>query len=126
MAPRTPCPVIAVEDLAVTFAVKRGPLFRRQTVPLKAVDGVSSAVRPGETLIFISESGCGKTTTARAILLLETPSGGRVLWQGQDAHPLGGGAARAYAPPSRPSFRTPLARWFRAYGSAISSPSRCS
>ncbi|HZR99944.1 MAG TPA: ABC transporter ATP-binding protein, partial [Chloroflexota bacterium] len=99
--------VIAVEDLRVYFAVKRGPLFHRQTVPLKAVDGVSFAIRPGETLSLVGESGCGKTTTARAILLLETPSGGRVLWQGQDVAALGGGAARAYRAAVQAVFQDP-------------------
>jgi peptide/nickel transport system ATP-binding protein len=100
-------PILTVEDLRVQFAVKRGPIFRRETIPLKAVDGVSFAIRQGETLSLVGESGCGKTTTARAILMLEAPSGGQVRWRGKDLRALAGGETRAYRAAVQAVFQDP-------------------
>src|SRR5262245_44764987 len=77
-------PMLRVADLHVFFNVRRGPLLRRQTLTLKAVDGVSFDVKEGETFSIVGESGCGKTTTSRAILKVETPTSGNVLWQGRN------------------------------------------
>jgi len=76
--------LLQVDDLRVFFPVKRGPLLQRETLLLKAVDGVSFDVREGETFSIVGESGCGKTTTARAVLKVELPTNGRILWQGKD------------------------------------------
>ena len=76
--------MLRVDDLHVFFNVRRGPLLRRQTLTLKAVDGVSFDVKEGETFSIVGESGCGKTTTSRAILKVETPTSGSVLWQGRN------------------------------------------
>lgn len=76
--------LIKVEDLHVFFPVKRGRFLRRETVLLKAVDGVSFDVSEGETFSIVGESGCGKTTLTRAILKVEMPTSGRILWQGKD------------------------------------------
>ncbi|HYZ64852.1 MAG TPA: ABC transporter ATP-binding protein, partial [Acetobacteraceae bacterium] len=64
---------------------------------VRAVDGVSMAIRPGETLAVVGESGCGKTVTARSVLkLIDMPPGrfeaGQILWQGRDLLPLSGSA----------------------------------
>jgi peptide/nickel transport system ATP-binding protein len=80
--------VIAAEDLRVHFPVRRGPVLNRQTVMLKAVDGVSFQIRPGETFSLVGESGCGKTTTARALLSLESPTSGAARWRGKDISSL--------------------------------------
>ena len=56
-------------------------MFR--TKPLKAVDNVSFAIQPGETLGLVGESGCGKTTVGRTILHLYKPTGGEVLYKGR-------------------------------------------
>jgi oligopeptide/dipeptide ABC transporter ATP-binding protein len=74
-------PLLAVEDLRVTYRSRRGPRSRRR---IQAVDGVSFAVAPGEILALVGESGCGKTSIVRAITRLEPPSGGRVLFRGDD------------------------------------------
>ena len=77
-------PILRVEDLRVFFNVRRGAWFNRETILLKAVDGVSFEAKEGETFSIVGESGCGKTTTARAILKVETPRSGRILWNGLD------------------------------------------
>jgi oligopeptide/dipeptide ABC transporter ATP-binding protein len=99
--------LVQVEDLRVHFPVRRGPILRRRTVPLKAVDGVSFAILQGETLSLVGESGCGKTTTARAILKVEEPTGGRVLWRGKDLRALNGDEARAYRAAVQAVFQDP-------------------
>ena len=66
--PKTGEPLLSVRDLAVHFPFHRGGLFTGQAGVIRAVDGVSFEIRPGETLGLVGESGCGKSTTARAIV----------------------------------------------------------
>ncbi|MCE9614903.1 MAG: ATP-binding cassette domain-containing protein [Lentisphaerae bacterium] len=76
-------PLLQVEDVRVWFPIRRGVLAR--TVGhVRAVDGVSLHVNPGETLALVGESGCGKTTLARAILRLESARAGRIRFEGRD------------------------------------------
>jgi oligopeptide transport system ATP-binding protein len=72
-------PLLAVRDLKVHFDLRSG----RQGV-VKAVDGVSLEIQPGETLGLVGESGCGKTTLGRAILRLNEPTSGQVFYRNQD------------------------------------------
>lgn len=106
-AMRTGEPIITVDTLRVHLAVQQGPIYRRRTVPLKAVDGVSLSIGQAETLSLVGESGCGKTTTARAILKLEEPTSGRVLWQGKDLRRLTGPETRAYRTAVQAVFQDP-------------------
>jgi len=78
-----PKPLLEVRDLKVHFPVARGSLFRPRRALIRAVDGVSFNVRQGETFGRVGESGCGKSTTARAILNLLRPTGGEVAWEGR-------------------------------------------
>ncbi len=87
-------PLLAVENLQVHFPVRRG-LFQRTVDYTRAVDGISFNVYRGQTLGLVGESGCGKTTTGRAILRLIEPTAGRVVYGGVDLGTLGGGALRA-------------------------------
>ncbi|MCH8745725.1 MAG: ATP-binding cassette domain-containing protein, partial [Chloroflexi bacterium] len=66
------------------FPVTTGLIFQRAVAYIKAVDGVNFFVRRGETLGLVGESGCGKTTTGRCILQLYKPTGGSVIFEGQD------------------------------------------
>ena len=92
-------PLLAVSDLRVSFSASTGgPRFLRRwmglspkATPAPAVDGVNFSLNPGETLALVGESGCGKTTTARAILGLQTMSGGQVTLQGS---PIAGRGVR--------------------------------
>ncbi len=82
--PASVAPVLSVEDMKVSFPIQvKGGLFGR-TKPLKAVNGVSFDLRPGETLGVVGESGCGKSTLARGVLKLIPPSAGRISWLGKD------------------------------------------
>ena len=77
-------PMLEVDDLHVSFPVHvSGGLFGRR-VPLRAVDGVSLSLRPGETLGVVGESGCGKSTLARGVLRLVDPSAGSIAWLGRN------------------------------------------
>ena len=73
---------LSVHDLKVHFPLSTGFLIRRQTGAVKAVDGVSFDIAPGETLGLVGESGSGKTTTGRAILQLQRPTSGSVQFRG--------------------------------------------
>ncbi|MDW8322834.1 MAG: ABC transporter ATP-binding protein [Burkholderiales bacterium] len=85
--------LLQVEGLAVRFPIRRG-LLRRTVGWVRAVDGVSLTVDRAETLALVGESGCGKTTLARAILRLIEPSAGRVLLNGVDLTRLSSSALR--------------------------------
>ena len=75
-------PLLKVDNVSRHFNVKRGWL-RKQSLTLKAVDGLSFDVRPGETLAVVGESGCGKSTLARLIVGLDKPTGGSIAVQGK-------------------------------------------
>ena len=72
--------LVEVNNLKQYFPIKAG--FGK-TIPLKAVDGVSFAIKPGETLGLVGESGCGKTTVGRSLLHLYKPTSGDIFYNGQ-------------------------------------------
>jgi oligopeptide transport system ATP-binding protein len=86
--------LLEVRHLVKHFPAGGGVLARPHGV-VRAVDDVSFAIRRGETLGLVGESGCGKTTTGRCILQLERPTSGEVLFEGVDLVPLGEPALRA-------------------------------
>ena len=91
--PSVESPVLEVRDLAVHFPIRKG-LLRRVAGRTKAVDGVSLSIRSGETLALVGESGCGKTTLARAVLRLIEPTAGESWLDGEALGPLRGEALR--------------------------------
>jgi len=80
-------PLLDVQDLQVYFPIKSG-IFGRTSGFVKAVDGITFNVKPGETLGLVGESGCGKTTTGRAVLRLVEPTDGNVTFDGKDVRSL--------------------------------------
>ena len=88
-------PLLSVADLHVHFPITRGFIFQRVVGHVRAVNGVSFSVNPGETLGIVGESGSGKTTTARAIIQLERPTDGSVLFMGQELVGMGASEMRA-------------------------------
>jgi len=83
-------PILSTTDLKVWFPIRRG-LFRRTVGHVKAVDGVSLELRPGETLGVVGESGSGKSTLAQALLRL-IHSSGEIEFDGQPIQSLAGKA----------------------------------
>jgi oligopeptide transport system ATP-binding protein len=77
-------PLVEVQDLKMHFPITRGIIFQRQVGAIKAVDGVSFDLYKGETLGLVGESGCGKSTTGRAILQLHRPTDGHVRFEGKE------------------------------------------
>jgi oligopeptide/dipeptide ABC transporter ATP-binding protein len=101
--------LLDVQDLRVWFPERGGGILRRVTGHVKAVDGVSFDVRRGETLGLVGESGCGKSTTGLALLRLVDPTGGRVVFDGQDVTDLGSKELRALRRRMAMIFQDPMA-----------------
>jgi peptide/nickel transport system ATP-binding protein len=77
--------IIEVKDMQIYYPIRTG-LTQRVVGQVKAVDGVSFSVRRGSTMALVGESGCGKTTTGRAIIRLTPKTGGSVVYNGQDVY----------------------------------------
>ncbi|RRR68436.1 MAG: dipeptide ABC transporter ATP-binding protein [Candidatus Viridilinea halotolerans] len=108
VAPTSPY-LIEVKDLTMHFPVTRGIIFQRHVGTVKAVDGVSFQIRAGETLGLVGESGCGKSTTGRAILQLYRPSAGEVYFEGVDLTKLRGQSLRRMRRQVQMIFQDPYA-----------------
>ena len=91
-----PVKLLEVDNLKMYFPVTSGILFQRKVADVKAVDGISFFVREGETLGLVGESGCGKSTTGRAILQLYRPTEGTVSFDGTTLNNVKGRALRAF------------------------------
>jgi oligopeptide transport system ATP-binding protein len=87
-------PIIEVRDLVKHFPVRVGVLFKRTVGQVRAVDGVSFDLRPGETLGVVGESGCGKSTLAQVLMRLEPPTSGSARFEGRDIFRMRGGELR--------------------------------
>jgi peptide/nickel transport system ATP-binding protein/oligopeptide transport system ATP-binding protein len=77
-------PILSVRGLEKHFPIKGGGLFKRTVGAVRAVDGIDLDLYPGEVLGLVGESGCGKSTTGRAILNLQPATAGSVTFQGRD------------------------------------------
>ena len=101
--------LLVVEDLKKYFPVTRGIIFQKQVAAVKAVDGVSFAVRQGETLGVVGESGCGKSTMARCVMRLLDVTGGRIVFDGRDITRLSRAEMRPYRREMMMIFQDPYA-----------------
>ncbi|MEM7444952.1 MAG: dipeptide ABC transporter ATP-binding protein [Pseudomonadota bacterium] len=102
-------PILSVRDLKVHFAMPKRGLLSRHRDYVKAVDGVSFDLSPGETLGVVGESGCGKSTLGRAVLRLIDPTGGQVVWLGDDLAKLSSSNMREKRSDMQIIFQDPLA-----------------
>jgi len=89
-----PTPLIEVESLTKHYESRSGLIFGSTVGVVRAVDGISFALAPGETLALVGESGCGKSTTARLVLRLIDPTAGRIRFEGTDITTLTGAPLR--------------------------------
>ncbi len=88
-------PIIQVRNLVKHFPLTQGILFKKQVGAVKAVDGISFDLYAGETLGIVGESGCGKSTVAKLLMLLEQATAGEIFYKGQDITKLSGRALKA-------------------------------
>ncbi len=93
--PASEVPLLEVHDLAVHFRLSKGLLFERHSATVRAVDGVSFSIARGDTVGLVGESGCGKSTTGRAIARLNRPTAGSIRLDGHELIGLEGAALRA-------------------------------
>ena len=100
-------PLLEVLDLKKHFPVTKGLLLSKTTGYLKAVDGISFQIERGKTLGIVGESGCGKSTTAKLLLMLEEPTEGRILFEGEDIHHTDADHRRAYRSNVQAVFQDP-------------------
>ena len=100
--------LLEVRDLRKYFPVSTGGVFGRVRGYVKAVDGVSFSVYPGETLGVVGESGCGKTTTSKLVLTQESPTSGSLIFKGQDVTKLKGKALKEYRQSVQVVFQDPF------------------
>ncbi len=89
-------PLLSIQDLRVFFETRQGlPLPGKKPEVVRAVDGISFDILPGEVLALVGESGCGKTTIGKALLRLIEPRSGKILYRGEDLTRLKGSGLRS-------------------------------
>ena len=102
-------PLLRTKDLQVYFPITEGLIIERRIADVRAVDGVSLDVRRGETLGLVGESGCGKSTFARAVLRLVDATGGTIEFDGADVTHLSGTKLRRLRSRMQMIFQDPYA-----------------
>ncbi len=100
-------PVLEAKHLKKHFPITKGLALQRTVGWVQAVEDVSFAIRPGETLSLVGESGAGKTTVARTVLLLEKLSGGDLLFHGRDVTRFGRAELKEYRSNVQAVFQDP-------------------
>ncbi len=100
--------LLEVRDLEVYFPIKSGVIFDRTVGHVRAVDGVDLTIHRGETYGLVGESGCGKSTLGKAILNLETPTAGSVIFEGIDIATLKGEQLRTQRKRFQMVFQDPM------------------
>src|SRR5215212_7189009 len=108
LSPGEVAPVLEVANLKKHFPLQRG-LLARTVALVKAVDGVSFAINPGETLCLVGESGCGKSTVGKLLLRLLEPTEGAIRLDGEDITHLSIGDMRPHRKRMQMVFQDPYA-----------------
>jgi oligopeptide/dipeptide ABC transporter ATP-binding protein len=101
--------LLRTDQLRVHFPITEGLIVERRVGDVRAVDGVSLEVHRGETLGLVGESGCGKSTFARAVIRLVEPTSGSIFFDGTDITALGGGEMRRMRKRMQMIFQDPYA-----------------
>ena len=109
MSSNNPEILVEVKDLKMYFPITQGIVIQKHVGDIKAVDGITFNIHRGETLGLVGESGCGKSTTGRAILQLYTPTGGEVHFEGQDIVKMKGESLRKMRRRMQMIFQDPYA-----------------
>jgi oligopeptide transport system ATP-binding protein len=99
--------LLEARDLKKHFPVTRGLLISRAVGWVKAVDGVTFQLEEGRTLGLVGESGCGKSTTAKMLLMLERPTSGSIWFQGEDINRAGSDSKKGYRSSVQAVFQDP-------------------
>ncbi len=117
-------PVMEVRDLVKHFPITQGVIFQRQIGAVKAVDGVSFDIMPGETLGLVGETGCGKSTTARLLVRLLDATSGTIRYEGEDISRRTGSALKELHRHVQMIFQDPFSSLNprKTIGSIISDP----
>jgi oligopeptide transport system ATP-binding protein len=101
--------IVKINDIRMHFPVTSGIIFQRKVGAVKAVDGVSFEIRRGETLGLVGESGCGKTTLGRVILMLYRPTAGEIQFEGHELTKMRAGDIRRMRRRMQMIFQDPYA-----------------
>lgn len=101
--------ILKVSNLKTYFPVHRGTFFKTRVNDIKAVDDISFDVKRGETLGLVGESGCGKSTTGRSIVRLETPTSGNIVFNGMEMSTMKGKSLRKVRRKIQMIFQDPYA-----------------
>ncbi len=105
---KSPEPVLQVRDLVTRFDIRKG-LFSKLAGRVHAVEQVNFDLRQGETLALVGESGCGKSTTGRTLMMLQEATSGSVVYRGKDVFKLGSAEKKATRRKIQYVFQDPFA-----------------
>ena len=100
--------ILEVNGLTKYFPLRKGIIFQKQIGVVKAVDGIDFAIGRGETLGLVGESGCGKTTIGRLLLRLDEPTGGKIVFNGQEITGLPGNELKPFRRKIQMIFQDPF------------------